>query len=905
MGLRKTPWIAVGVIAMFSNVPSLAALQVPKGFESLAEGQIIWLEVSLYGQALGLYQAKVDLETVRFIKPERLADAIRDKYNGSPTLHAMLISTLRVPLPRNSNLSCSTNGMAPGCDYVDTNDASIIYDENNSRVSLFLEKQFLPQRKETGQFYQVTSESKNALVHQQNINFVADREYQSASVQGNGSLGVTKEGYVNVDWNWQGQRYRQAEYQQVDVNNAYFRQDMGKRVYLQGGIMDSRDIFSNAGGNINLSQLPLDKIYGVRAGSTLAWVNPEKTAKGTPVSVFLSRDARVDAYRGDQLLSTFYLKAGAQELDTRSFPPGSYSVTLRVYEDNRWVRSQTTTYTGTGSAAANTFQWFLQGGTLASGDGHNQHDEDSGQVIQGGGRIPIKKNLSVTAGFTALSNVNYWEMAADWEHAFNAGPIDGVMTSRLSYLYGTEGSRGNMQQLNYNDGFSLSFYRTDMTAPDCSDTADKRYSYSGCYKSTSAMLSVPLAEVYGSVGYSQSLNEGRYITRRELASDDPHFAGGVPWDQVWTTRSSSRTWQIGLSRYFNGDGFTVSTSLNAFVRRDSAYEKDDKGGFMSVSLSMASSRLGSDVRSSGSLGASYQSSSRGSNQLSYNAAYSRYADNSGENELGTSLNGIDSQTLNASAWGRVGGQYGSGSLNLNDAYDNHKNQHTFSSSGNYSSSLAVAREGIFWGRWGDGTASSAITVGVAAAENDTTSAVNVTLNTGGQADVDGNSHALFTVPGYREATFNIMESSEARVGAGSEISRGAGSRTVFMPPGRIFNRNVKVSSRYTWLGEMIDNQNRPLEGGIPLNVLSWSPLGNGGFTLETDRLVDKFYVMRDNEFWQCEMKVKTVRDVVRYVGSTQCTNTEMVRLPDAEQKQVSLMTAGNVRDKAPMARVTQ
>jgi len=47
-------------------------------------------------------------------------------------------------------------------------------------------------------------------------------------------------------------------------------------------------------------------------------------------------------------------------------------------------------------------------------------------TIHGGGCIPFKKNLSVTARFTALSNVNYWKMAADWEHAFNAGPIDGV-----------------------------------------------------------------------------------------------------------------------------------------------------------------------------------------------------------------------------------------------------------------------------------------------------------------------------------------------------------------------------------------------------------------------------------------------------------------------------------------------
>jgi hypothetical protein len=120
-----------------------------------------------------------------------------------------------------------------------------------------------------------------------------------------------------------------------------------------------------------------------------------------------------------------------------------------------------------------------------------------------------------------------------------------------------------------------------------------------------------------------------------------------------------------------------------------------------------------------------------------------------------------------------------------------------------------------------------------------------------------------------------------------------------MTPGKVFNRKIEVNTHYTWLGRMIDAKHQPLEGGIPLNVTAWTPLDGGGFTLETTRQIKTLYVMKDSEFWQCSMKVKAVRDVVRYVGTTTCESTDMANLPGAEQKQVELMTA-HVSDDATL-----
>lgn len=282
-----------------------AGMTVPAGFEDLAKTQRLWTEVNLYGESLGLFETDITLETVSFVAPETIVAAIKRRFNDDPALVATVSATLAVPLARNGNLACSSNSSAAGCDYIDTDRAAIIYDENNARISLFLDKKFLPKATAENQWYQPTQDTENALIHQQNVNFVADRDYQSATVQGNGALALTQDGYVNLDWTWLGQRSRHQQQQEITVNNAWFRQDILRQYYVQLGEMDTRDLFSNAGGNINLSQLPLGKIRGVRAGSTRAWINPVQQSKGTPITVLLSHDARIDARRGSSCWPAF------------------------------------------------------------------------------------------------------------------------------------------------------------------------------------------------------------------------------------------------------------------------------------------------------------------------------------------------------------------------------------------------------------------------------------------------------------------------------------------------------------------------------------------------------------------------------------------------------------------------
>lgn len=56
---------------------------------------------------------------------------------------------------------------------------------------------------------------------------------------------------------------------------------------------------------------------GVRVGTTEAYMRQPGMASATPVSLMLSQFSRVEAYRNGQLLKTYFLDAGVQNLDTR------------------------------------------------------------------------------------------------------------------------------------------------------------------------------------------------------------------------------------------------------------------------------------------------------------------------------------------------------------------------------------------------------------------------------------------------------------------------------------------------------------------------------------------------------------------------------------------------------------
>ncbi|EMQ4514598.1 fimbrial protein, partial [Shigella flexneri] len=113
----------------------------------------------------------------------------------------------------------------------------------------------------------------NAFIHQQDINVLAQDDYQSLSIQGNGALGITENSYIGAHWNFNGYDADDVSDSNTDVSDLYYRYDFLRRYYVQAGRMDNRTLFNAQGGNFTFNFLPLGAIDGMRIGSTLSYLN--------------------------------------------------------------------------------------------------------------------------------------------------------------------------------------------------------------------------------------------------------------------------------------------------------------------------------------------------------------------------------------------------------------------------------------------------------------------------------------------------------------------------------------------------------------------------------------------------------------------------------------------------------
>lgn len=878
--------------ALFSNLALAADSGVPPGFEELVSGQNIWLNLNLLGQSAGLFEANVTLETVQFKDPQAVMTALNLPLKAGTPDYQKMLATLSAPLSRHGNLACGSNANAKGCGYLETDSLALIYDENNSAADVFVSKKLVPDAGKKALYYTPTAQTENALIHQQTLNVAAQDEYQSLSLQGAGALGVLTNGYVGFDWSLNSYKSDDSESQTVSVDDLYFRQSLGKRHYVQAGRMDSRDLSSNLGGNISFSLLPLNAIDGIRAGSSLSYLNLEEAGKGSPLVVLLSSKSRVDAYRGNQLLGTFYLNNGSNTLDTGNFPSGSYAVTLRIYENNQLVRTETQPFTKTGGIGDGHMQWFIQAGETADNSivSSTDDDEDSTSrkpVVQAGARLPVFAELTATAGIANTDNQNYGEAGLQWTHGFTGKVIDGVLDMQANVFSGTDGSKGNVEQISYNDGFSMSIYRNAAYGKSCTSADAGQYDYAdiGCYESVSGTLSVPVKGWSASLGYTYNKNTS-------LSPDYSSYDPSKPFEDNMInnteSQSTSKTLQLSLNKSFNWKQMTITTRFGGYRRQSSSASDNDKGIYMGFSLSRSTPKNAQLRSSNTSFSTDYQGSQNGDAQMTYNASQNWDWGSNNDRELGIDVGGTDTDNANASVHGRLNGQYGDGQLTVSDSYDNEQKTHQGAVTGSYSSSVAVSKSGFFWGPGGTGSPGAAVAVKVKGKDEDADAAddalVDVSVQGGGATKMKQNSKALFPVTGFEEGKVSVDESRDVSNGSQASITQGAGSQKLFLLPGKMKVREVTMESHYTYVGQLVTATGEPINQGRMLNASAFSPSEDGGFTAEMTSLAKSLYVQNGDKNYQCTVTVQSSRDVVRYVGKTLCKTITQSELPASIRK---------------------
>lgn len=871
-------------LALSLATPLVAARGVPVGFEDLVAGQTEQLDVRLFGRTAGLSPVRVTLESVQLEDPARVLEAL----DLSPEAQAALLPALSEPLPRNSHLACRYGGGSAGCGYLDPpedpNTVRALYDEGEGAVRLFVARQWISAEPAADRFHQVSSNAENAFLHQQTVNFSGGRGYQALTAQGAGALGVLQRGHIAVDWNFNSQQYRGGQRRHdFQFDNAYYRHDLGQQHYLQAGRMDRRNLSSPHGGTFSFSLLPMDRFAGVRVGTTQAYVDAEAAVQALPLTVLLARDARVDAFDGERLLQTFYLQAGINQLDTRRFPFGSYSVTLRIYEDGVLVRSEEAPFDKGGDWTNSSVQWFLQGGRR----NERRSDRFDGEMAAMAGlRLPLGRATAITAGVADLGGVSYGELRVDLRHAFATQDI----RATFSGLQGSDGSTGQQHQVSYRRRASWNLYQQRMRGKACQFEDDARDRL-GCADSLSASMALPLAGGSAYVAYTrrQTWSRGRLLggdIDDPLAGLDPLLP---PWEQRYSREPSlTRTWQASYNRVQRWQEFSISARVGVWQQQSHSSLRDgrDRGIFLNLSLTRL--QRGDRGTSQRRYSLDVRQPQHARPEINYSAGQTLRQDVEAQyREATVDLRGNNSDRYSAALSAQL--QNSIGHTGGTVAHYQQRGRAEMAYSATHSSGLALGRHGFYWG--GGLGAEAGLAVQVDDTDDLELTGVAAELQVGGlrRQRLALGERRLLPLPAYQSHRAEVQDASALNSDAAIRVTGVGGSRPVFLSPGRLVQMPVPIEVTYTFIGNARDIAGLPLGGARILNAPVPGTGSNGGFVADFPRRERTLYLLQEDRLLQCPLQVRERRSVVMLVGTVQCEPLGVAQLP-AEIRQQARVT---------------
>lgn len=871
-------------LALSLATPLVAARGVPVGFEDLVAGQTEQLDVRLFGRTAGLSPVRVTLESVQLEDPARVLEAL----DLSPEAQAALLPALSQPLPRNSHLACRYGGGSAGCGYLDPpedpNTVRALYDEGEGAVRLFVARQWISAEPAADRFHQVSSNAENAFLHQQTVNFSGGRGYQALTAQGAGALGLLQRGHIAVDWNFNSQQYRGGQRRHdFQFDNAYYRHDLGQQHYLQAGRMDRRNLSSPQGGTFSFSLLPMDRFAGLRVGTTQAYVDAEAAVQALPLTVLLARDARVDAFDGERLLQTFYLQAGINQLDTRRFPFGSYSVTLRIYEDGVLVRSEEAPFDKGGDWTNSSVQWFLQGGRR----NERRSDRFDGEMAAMAGlRLPLGRATAITAGVADLGGVSYGELRVDLRHAFATQDI----RATFSGLQGSDGSTGQQHQVSYRRRASWNLYQQRMRGKACQFEDDARDRL-GCADSLSASMALPLAGGSAYVAYTrrQTWSRGRLLggdIDDPLAGLDPLLP---PWEQRYSREPSlTRTWQASYNRVQRWQEFSISTRVGVWQQQSHSSLRDgrDRGIFLNLSLTRL--QRGDRGTSQRRYGLDVRQPQHARPEVNYSAGQTLRQDVDAQyREATVDLRGNNSDRYSAALSAQL--QNSIGHTGGTVAHYQQRGRTEMAYSATHSSGLALGRHGFYWG--GGLGAEAGLAVQVDDTDDLELTGVAAELQVGGlrRQRLALGERRLLPLTAYQSHRAEVQDASALNSDAAIRVTGVGGSRPVFLPPGRLVQMPVPIEVTYTFIGNARDIAGLPLGGARILNAPVPGTGSNGGFVADFPRRERTLYLLQEDRLLQCPLQVRERRSVVMLVGTVQCEPLGVAQLP-AEIRQQARVT---------------
>lgn len=734
-------WGVLVCAFLWSSITLANTSRVPPGFELAIEEQELLSEVVFMGVSIGLHKVKVSSESFVFLEPQLLYAHLQKVFSVKPEFTAELQSYLTSSLKRNDSKSCVSGYVVAGCGYIKSERVAGIYNDNNASILLFANPDFFDLSEGKRYFAVTQSNVENGYVQQQRLNYLYTDDYRTGYLVGVGSLALDDKSYAVLDWEALYSESVSAGYRAstLNLNGLYVRRDMSRDVYAQLGKMSTSDLSSKLGGLFSFSFFPPLNLEGIRLGKTFAYESTKGSATVRPLIVVLVNSARVDVYKAGKLLSSQYLRAGSNVLDTDQFPPGDYPVQLKIYEGDRLVRtSEDKVSVSRAFAKDNQSAWFLQLGKIDP-QFHAGYDDDP-WVVQSGYGFSLFDNSYLSAVVGAQAQTSYAEVAVEYTKGIDllSSDVNLKYTSFMDF----KGARGDSQRISINgQGVSTTVTHDNLVSPACQQLRSWQPEYFGCFETLSAYFGFAVGNLSFTSGYTRSMSLGSF------------FDGLAPQRNRSLNRATEN-YQVMINRSYVFADFNLLLGAGLF-RDIGLYDSKwaDQGFFMSFSLSTNQSNH-LDLSLSNRFQRASLSGSISNTDL---AIRKQWDDQSREvalnvSEYLASKSGEKSDSLNIAAEARLshGRYYGSLSQT---AVSNGATQQTIRSmSGAYSSSLAVSSLGVNFGPYGQGQPSGAVLA--QSSGNDLNS--QFSLSAGGyRSQVSSGQNALLPVTQYQRTLVEV------------------------------------------------------------------------------------------------------------------------------------------------------
>lgn len=843
---------------------SAVAQRLPPGFEDLAGGHAERVEVRAFGRSAGLWPVWVTLDHVQIEQPAQVLAAL----GLDEEAQAALFSALAAPLPRDSQLACLHAQPQPGCGWRtppdDAATVTAIFDEAESVLLLFPSSRWLPQEAARARFHQAADEARNALLYQQTLHLSGSERELTFNLHGRAAQGVGRAGHLGASWNHARWRTAATAAQaRTDVDELYYRHDLGASHYLQFGRIDRRNLASPLGGQFGLGLLPLGRMQGIRAGTTLAYLDTDALDDAAPVSVLLGRDARVDVFDGERLLQTFYLPAGASTLDTRLFPPGSYLLTLRIYEDGRFVRSETVPFQRGGSTWHPALQWFVQGGRQRE-PGPSGH---ASPVVQAGVRFPLAASASLGLGASHVDGIAAHELRVGLRRGWEA--VD--LHADLGLIAASDGGQGGQVQLSVRHRVAWNLHHQRMRGGACANRSST--GHAACVDATSASVALPLLGGSLHLGYTQrrsALPPSGPITR------NPWYEPGE-----WGVPGSTRSLQASYTRTRGWRGLSVGTRAGVWHQRstDRRLASADRGVQLSVNLARLDSAAGRVHLQRAGVELRQRSGHTPDHQLRLGQSWRQEQDDSAR-AVSTELSLRPGDELDARVSADLRRPWGRGGAAV--AYTRTAGDPGASWSAHHSTALAVSSQGLYWGA-ADGADAGVVVAVDAEVDADQAlrgPAAEVQAGPRGQLTLRVGERRLLPVNGYQRHPLRVQDVSAASAAA-LRASINATELQPFLLPGRLMLVPVSVAATHAYLGSAHDETGNALAGASILNAAVPALGVQGEFLAEFEQRHAWLYLLLGERLLQCPLQVREHRAGLLRVGAVTCSSVTAAQLPES------------------------